>query len=157
MSPKGTYAILIHQSYHTLFPLLGSRGDDKLHFLDFKRIHLGMHTLDNSKQLSNTSSVSIFKKLPWPNYFFMFSAARPGVDVRATGLPAVSWLSPLLPGGRRRRRCNVDTDLQCLLRLGVVPSGGGAAGGRCILVPGRDRDPVYMSQKIRIFYRTFYF
>ena len=38
-------------------------------------------------------------------------------------------LLPLLPGGRRRRRCTVDTDLHCLLRLGVVSSGGGGLQG----------------------------
>ena len=41
--------------------LLG-RGDDKLHFFEFKSIHLGIHASDNSKPLSNTSSVSIFEK-----------------------------------------------------------------------------------------------
>ena len=40
-------------------PPLG--GDDKLHFFEFKSIHLGIHTSDNYKQLSNISSVSILK------------------------------------------------------------------------------------------------
>ena len=71
-------------------------GGGVLQLDKYQSIHSGIHTSDNSKQLSNISSVSILKKLPWPNYFFMFSAARPGVVVRA--------------GGRRRRR-TVDTDL----------------------------------------------
>ena len=103
------------------------RGDDKLHFFEFKSIHLGIHTSDNSKQLSNISSVSIFKK----NYHgqITFSCLAPGA-VRATDRPAVSCLSPLLPGGRRRRRCTADTDLHCQLGLGVVPSGGVGGGGQ---------------------------
>ena len=75
-----------------------------------------------SRSRSRWNLVDSAALLPWPNYFFMFSAARPGGAVRATGRPAVSWLSPLLPGGRRQQRCTVETDLHCLLRLGVVPS-----------------------------------
>ena len=43
--------------------------------------------------LSNFPKYLLFrsiKNLPWPNYFLTFSAARPGVVVRATGRPAAS-------------------------------------------------------------------
>ena len=33
-----------------------------MHFFEFESIHLGIHTSDNSKQLSNIYSISIFKK-----------------------------------------------------------------------------------------------
>ena len=66
-------------------------GDDKLK-ISSRKVSIWGSILQTI--LSNFPIYLLFrsfkKKLLWPNYFFMFSAARPVGVVRATGRPAAS-------------------------------------------------------------------
>ena len=66
-------------------------GDDKLK-ISSRKVSIWGSKLQTI--LSNFPIYLLFrsfkKTLLWPNYFFMFSAARPVGVVRATGRPAVS-------------------------------------------------------------------
>ena len=97
---------------------------------------MGIHTSDHSKQLSNISSVSIVKKPTLAKLLFHGRRRKgdrpPGCQLTVASVAGRAAAAALY--------CRDGLTLSAPFRCGAIGGGGGVAGDRCTLLPGRDRD-----------------